>query len=195
MQHGAAILLSLALLTPRAAQAQASTENAPPASPYDRGAVSIEFDLGGLVEAWNLNVEREWVLDVSGSVWWAFRDSMALGVQVYHARIFQDAPKNAFLQGLYPFLFRWRFLDRAPWHLFMEGGLGISWSDFPTPPNGTAFNYLAEGSGGIGRQVGRNVQVLGAFRLLHLSNNGRKGNSTNPDLDALGGFGGVLVTF
>lgn len=169
---------------------------APPAaarSPFERGAVSVEFALGGLVEAWNLNREREWLLDATGSFWWAFRTNVALGAEFRHTRIYQETP-NAFLQGFSP-LFRWRYLNRDRWQMFMEVGPGISWSDIETPPAGTKFNYLFQGSTGVLRRVGRNIHALAAFRFLHISNNGREGKPRNPDIEAMGAFGGLALTF
>jgi hypothetical protein len=185
----AAAALTLLLISGRAAHAQ----SAPPQSPFDRGAVSVEFALGGLVEAWNLNREREWLLDATGSFWWAFGDDVALGAEFRHTRIFQETP-NAFLQGFSP-LFRWRYLDRDHWEMFMEVGPGISWSDIETPPAGTKFNYLFQGSTGLLLRVARNIHALAAFRFLHVSNSGREGKHRNPDIEAMGGFGGIALTF
>jgi hypothetical protein len=187
----APIILALCLWIPARALAQERPREV--SGPYDRGAVSVEFAAGGLVEAWNTNRDREWLLDITGSVWWAVRDEVAVGAEFRHARVYQETP-NAFLQGLST-LFRWRFLDRPTWALFVEVGPGISWSDIDTPPNGTKFNYLFQGSTGFLRRLGRNVHALGAFRFLHISNNGREGTGRNPDIEALGGFGGVAVTF
>lgn len=186
----AAAGLILLLISGPAALAQAPP---PSRSAFDRGAVSVEFALGGLVEAWNLNREREWLLDATGSFWWAFAENCALGAEFRHTRIYQETP-NAFLQGFSP-LFRWRYLNRDRWEMFLEVGPGISWSDIETPPVGTKFNYLFQGSTGVLRRVGRNIHALAAFRFLHISNNGREGKPRNPDIEALGGFGGISLTF
>jgi hypothetical protein len=186
----AAVALTLLLISGTAAHAQTVPASK---SPFDRGAVSVEFALGGLVEAWNFNREREWLLDATGSFWWAFGDNVALGAEFRQTRIYQEAP-NAFLQGFSP-LFRWRYLNRDRWSMFMEVGPGISWSDIETPPIGTKFNYLFEGSTGVLRRVGRGIHALAAFRFLHVSNNGREGKARNPDIEALGGFGGISLTF
>jgi Lipid A 3-O-deacylase (PagL) len=187
----AAVVVALVLLCDAAVQAQPAP--APPVSPFDAGAVSVEFDAGVLVEAWNLNREREWLLDVTGSVWWAFQDNVAVGAEFRHTRVYQETP-NAFVQGFSP-LFRWRFLRRDAWSMFMEVGPGISWSDIETPPLGTKFNYLFQGSGGAMWRVGGNVHAVAAFRFLHVSNNGREGQPHNPDIEGMGGLGGITVTF
>src|SRR5262245_57599067 len=138
---------ALALILLHAAVSSAQTATPPPLdsrSPFDAGAVSVEFTGGGLVEAWNLNRGREWLLDVTGSVWWAFKNNVALGAEFRHTRVYQETP-NAFLQGFSP-LFRFRYLRREHWEMFGEVGPGISWSDIETPPVGTKFNYLFQGS-------------------------------------------------
>jgi hypothetical protein len=187
------LALTVAVLLVGASTAWGQGSSPAPASPFDRGAISAEFGLGGLVEAWNLNAGREWLLDATASIWWAYANDVALGVEFRHTRIYQATP-NAFLQGLSP-LFRWRYLDRGSWGMFMEVGPGISWSDIETPPAGTKFNYLFQGSTGVLGRVGRNIHAFGAFRFLHVSNNGREGKNRNPDIEAMGGFGGVMLTF
>ena len=192
MRAAAILFLLLISATPTYGEQAPAAPPAPPA-PFDRGAVSVEFALGGLVEAWNFNGSREWLLDATGSIWWAFKDSVAIGAEFRHTRVYQATP-NAFLQGFSP-LFRWRYLDRGAWQMFMEVGPGISWSDIETPPVGTKFNYLFQGGTGVLWRAGRNIHALTAFRFLHISNNGREGKERNPDIEAMGGFGGITLTF
>jgi hypothetical protein len=98
------------------------------------------------------------------------------------------------VQGIAP-LVRWRVVDRGRWAMFAELGPGVSWSDVPTPPRGTKFNYLFQGSVGFLRQLGAGRRASFGVRFLHLSNNEREGVDRNPDLEMLGPFGGISFSF
>ena len=161
--------------------------------PFARGMIGVEFSVGVLTEIWNLNGDRESMVDGTAAMWGALGRGFCLGVEFSHLRIFQETP-GAFVQGLSP-LIRWRFVDRDRWEMFVDAGPGISWSDLPTPPRGTKFNYLFQSSAGVMRRVGGNSQVVIGVRFLHLSNNHREGREHNPDLEMLGPFAGFSFSF
>lgn len=186
----AAVCLVLTLVTTTGTQARGQQ---PSLDLFDRGATTIEFGLGWLDEAWNLNERREWLVAGSASLWWACSDRLAVGAEFQHARVFQRTP-DAFVQGLSP-LVRFEVIERPAWRIYVEAGPGISWSDLDVPPRGTRFNYLFQGGAGVMRRIGRNAHVVGAFRFLHLSNHFREGRERNPDLETLGAFTGLSVSF
>ena len=165
-----------------------------PAHPFDRGALGVEFTLGWLGEAWNLNDGREWLLDGTAAVWWTFADRLMLVTEFHAARVSQATPRPAFVNGFSPQL-RWAVRRSERWNLFVELGPGISWSDTTVPPRGTRFNYLLLAGSGVSRRLSRQCHAVAAFRWLHISNNGREGRGRNPDIEALGGYGGLAVTF
>jgi len=165
-----------------------------PAHPFDRGALGVEFTLGWLGEAWNLNDGREWLLDGTAAVWWSFADRLMLVTAFHAARVSQGTPRPAFVNGFSPQL-RYALRRSERWTLFVELGPGISWSDTTVPPRGTRFNYLLLAGSGVSRRLTRQCHALAAFRWLHISNNGREGRGRNPDIEALGGYGGLAVVF
>lgn len=170
-------------------QSPAPTER----NPFDRNVVGIELGGSVLGELWNLNDEREWLLDGTASFLWPFKDGIALVVRFHNIRVFQDT-ENAFVQGFSP-LVRWRMRERGSWRLFAEVGPGISWSDVTVPPRGTKFNYLFEGGGGVQWRLGTNSHFVLGATFLHISNNGREGRGRNPDVEALGPHAAITVTF
>jgi hypothetical protein len=180
--------------TGQASRRQGVQRDAQPHSPFDRGTLGIELGLAILGEAWNLNEQREWLVDGSLGVTWAFVDEVALVIEFHATRIFQQPARNAFVNGLAP-LIRWQVVDGEPLSLFVEIGPGISWSDTVTPPRGTRFNYLVMAGTGLARRLGRQSHALAGFRFVHLSNAGREGRSRNPDIEALGGYAGISVVF
>lgn len=161
--------------------------------PFARGVVSVEFGVSGMTESWNLNERRESLGEGTAAFWGAVGNGISLGVEFCHLRIFQQTP-GAFVQGFSP-LMRWRFIERGAWNTFLEVGPGISWSDLPTPPHGTKFNYLFQTSVGVMRRVGTSGQLVLGARFLHLSNNHREGRDRNPDLEMLGPFVGLAYAF
>jgi len=176
---------------PRTASA-ADTSRSP--GPFVRGSVGIEFGLGLLDEAWNLNGSREGLVEGSVSVWWAFLNRATLVVDVHATRVFQQPSRDAFVTGVTPGV-RFQIVRREPWDLFAEIGVGPSWSDTVVPPRGTRFNYLGHTGIGLSRRLGRQVHGIAGFRWLHLSNNGREGHDRNPDIQAVGGYAAVTVGF
>lgn len=176
-----------------AAPVLAQPVSEPPASPFERHATSLEFGAAVMPEAWNNNESHEWLFEGSGSMWWAFKQGFALGLEWQHVRVFQTTP-DAWVQGFSP-LFRWRYVERPRWNAYLEVGPGISWSDCTAPPRGTLFNYLFQGEGGVMRQLTPSTHAVVAFRFLHISNNGREGLNRNPDIEALGLRAGIAVWF
>jgi hypothetical protein len=178
-----------------AAVVHTGADSGPPTiDPFEAGALGIAFKLGLLGEAWNVNRNRESLVDGDAAVWWCFADRAMLSVEFHAMRVFQHPERAAFVNGLTPVL-RWQLLDRPAWLLFLEGGPGISWSDTVVPPRGTRFNYLLVGGGGLMRRLGPQVHALLGARLLHISNNGREGRDRNPDIEAIGGYAGISVGF
>ena len=164
-----------------------------PRDPFARGTVSIEFAAGLFGELWHLNERRETIGEGAVSTWGAVAEDVSIGVEFHHLRVIQRG-SDAFVQGISP-LVRWRFIDRNPWSVFAEIGPGVSWSDVPTPPRGTKFNYLFQGSVGFLRNLGANSHASFGLRLLHLSNNEREGVDRNPDFEMLGAFAGIAFSF
>ena len=198
----ASAALGLVLVT-SAASAQQTPGRTQSASPnaeadatalFDAGGIGIEFALGAFNEAWNLNDRREWLVDGTASVWWAFRDGAMLVTEFHAARVFQNPSRAAWVNGFTPLL-RWRLLEPGAWTLFVDVGPGISWSDTTVPPRGTRFNYLLLAGSGLARRLGRQSHAIVGFRWLHVSNNGREGRGRNPDIEALGGYAGVSLSF
>lgn len=179
---------------PATATSTAAASNDAHRTPFERGALGVEFTLGWLGEAWNLNDRREWLLDGTAAVWWSFTDRLMLVNELHMARVSQATPRPGFVQGFSPQL-RWAVLASERWALFVQLGPGLSWSDTAVPPRGTRFNYLLLAGSGVSHRLTRQCHAIGAFRWLHISNNGREGRGRNPDIEALGGYGGLAVTF
>jgi hypothetical protein len=195
-----AIILGLMLAAPAFAQGSAAGEAtgqtlpAEPRGMFEKGSLGVEFGGALMIEAWNLNDRREWLADGSAAVFWSFTRRATLLVEFHATRIAQVSSRNAFVNGLVPQV-RWRLFDIPGGTLFGEFGPGISWSDTRTPPRGTAFNYLIQGTVGVTRRIGSRSHLVTGFRWLHISNNSREGRARNPDIEALGAYGALSFAF
>jgi hypothetical protein len=161
---------------------------------FEKGSLGVEFGGALMIEAWNLNDRQEWLADGSAAVFWSFSRRATLLVEFHATRVAQVSSRNAFVNGLVPQV-RWRLFDIPGGTLFGEFGPGISWSDTRTPPRGTAFNYLIQGTVGVTRRIGSRSHLVTGFRWLHISNNSREGRARNPDIEALGAYGGLSFAF
>lgn len=161
---------------------------------FEKGSLGVEFGGALMIEAWNLNDRREWLADGSAAVFWSFSRRATLLVEFHATRVEQVSSRNAFVNGLVPQV-RWRLFDIPGGTLFGELGPGISWSDTRTPPRGTTFNYLIQGTIGVARRLGDRSHFVTGFRWLHISNASREGRGRNPDIEALGAYGGLSLAF
>lgn len=161
---------------------------------FGRNALGVDFGLGLLGEAWNLNGPREWLADGTLGVWWAFANRAAVVFEFHATRVLQRPSRNAFVTGLAPLL-RLEVLEKPTWSLIVDVGAGVSWSDTTVPPRGTRFNYLVLADSAVTRRIGRQSHAVVGFRWLHVSNNGLEGRSRNPDIEALGGYAGLSMAF
>jgi hypothetical protein len=146
------------------------------------------------VESWNHNGSTEWLAAGLFGVLYRFADRWSLAVETNLTYVGQDGVRDAFIVGVSP-LVRFDALCRDRLTLFVELGPGWSWSDSSVPARGTHFNYMAQAGGGVLFGGGPNVKIVTGVRWVHFSNAGREGRSRNPDIEALGGYSGVVIWF
>lgn len=110
----------------------------------------------------------------------------------YHVSQSHDADGYGF-----NLLGRWHFWRPCPaLAVFIEGGAGMcEGTDNIPSPEGTYFNFTLHVGIGAKLRLGDNVSIIGGARFFHLSNARLEGGSRNPGIDALGGYGGVVIDF
>ena len=185
-------ILHALLLVAFAASARAQ---APPASsdPFARGAWHFESAAIAAIEAWNYNISHEELYGLDQGVTYGVREGVALRMHqrlIYVSQRSQDAVVLGLTVGV-----RTRVIARGRWSAFVQGDVGISHTALATPPRGTRFNYLAIGGGGAMVRVHPRIHLVSALQLIHVSNNGIKGPSRNPDIEAIGPSLGLLIRF
>jgi hypothetical protein len=164
-----------------------------PPGPFARGVWHFETAATAALEAWNYNISHEELYGLDQGVTYGLRDGLALRMQqrlIYVSQRAQDAVVLGLTVGV-----RRRVIARGRWSAFVQGDVGISYTALATPPRGTRFNYLATGGGGAMIRVHPRVHLVSALQLIHVSNNGIKGASRNPDIEAIGPSIGLLIRF
>ena len=190
-----ALLLLLLPILPGGVAAQSAPMTAPavPGDPLARRGWHLEVSAHGAIETWNYNISHEDALGAFAGVTYGIREGLALKITSPLYYVWQRRT-DGYVFGL-TWGLRGRLVQKPKWSAFWEFEVGVSEADTYVPPRGTRFNYLAMGGGGMTRRIRPGVHVFGGLRWLHLSNNGLAGRSRNPDLEAVGPTGGVLLAF
>ena len=64
------------------------------------------------------------------------------------------------------------FISRHRWNPYVEGGIGVIYTDFQVDGQGSRFNFNPQIGIGTEIQLGSGLPFLGAVRLSHISNAG-----------------------
>jgi hypothetical protein len=178
------------LLIAAGARAQTATEVS---DPFARGRWHVQSAIHAALEAWNYNGSHEELYGISEGLTYGLRNGLVLTLnqRVYYV---SQRANDTWLLGL-TFGIRGRVYRRGRASVFLEGNVGISDAAIAAPPRGTRFNYLALGSGGVLVRVKPRVHLVAALQLIHISNNGLKSSSRNPDIEAIGPNVGLLMGF
>ncbi len=185
--------LVLWLLTLTAATAHAQSTPTAADDPFAAGRWHFEIATHAALEAWNYNVSHEELYGINEGLTYGLRDGlvMTLNQRVYYV---SQRANDTWLLGL-TFGIRGRVYRRGPTSVFIEGNVGISDAAIAAPPRGTRFNYVALGSGGVLVRMKPRLHLLAALQLIHVSNNGLKAASRNPDIEAIGPVLGLAIGF
>jgi hypothetical protein len=186
-----ALALSVLLLVAASARAQTPTPDAE--DPFAAHRWHFQSAVHAALEAWNYNASHEELYGISEGLTYGVRDGLVLTLNQRIYYISQRA-NDTWLLGL-TFGVRGRVYHRGRASVFLEGNLGISDAAIAAPPRGTRFNYLAFGSGGVLVRIKPRLHLLGALQLIHISNNGLKSPSRNPDIEAIGPVLGLVIGF
>jgi hypothetical protein len=175
--------------------ASASAQSVPPPAddPFARGRWHFQTTLHAALEAWNYNSSHEELYGISEGLTYGVREGLAITMNQRIYYVSQRA-NDSWVLGL-TFGVRGRVYQHGRTSVFLEGNVGISDAAIATPPRGTRFNYLALGSGGVLVTVKPRLHLLASLQLIHVSNNGLKSPSRNPDTEAIGPVLGLVVGF
>lgn len=105
--------------------------------------------------------------------WWQGRWMFLGEISVAH----RYQPDGAVIASLTPMI-RYQFLPRGRFAPFIEGGVGVTWTDIGEPDLSTRFQFNSQGGSGVHLFVREEVAITAVYRLTHYSNGGmRRPNS------------------
>jgi hypothetical protein len=188
----ATLLLGAALAAPAAAEDE-DERRQPAADPFARRAWHLELGGHAALETWNYNISHEELFGARMGLTYGLGNGIVLIAGAPLTFVSQrgvDGWQLGATAGL-----RGRVYRRGRLSAFLEFEVGVSEADTFVPPRGTRFNYLLIGGAGATMQVKRHVHLLAGMKLIHVSNSGIAGRHRNPDIEAVGPFGSVLIAF
>lgn len=98
--------------------------------------------------------------------------------------------------GSFSFGFRWHFVSRETWSLYLDTGIGVMGSGEEVPAGGTEFNFLPRaGVGGTVQLFDSNMRLDAGLAWHHVSNASISGSDDNPAFDGVMIYAGIMVPF
>jgi hypothetical protein len=192
-QRGIRLTILLILATTSLVARTASAQPVPVQDPFARGGWHLELAAQALLEAWNYNGNHEEVYGLVPGMTYGLGKGVvitAAGPFSYISQRGTDAAQLAGTIGMRGRIRRWGAAS-----FFWDWAVGVSQADTFVPPRGTRFNYVAQGGAGATIRLRPGYHALVGLRWIHYSNNGLAGRDRNPDIEAIGVHGGLLVAF
>ena len=90
-------------------------------------------------------------------------------------------------------LFRWHFIRRETWTIFMDGGAGFLLTTADVPQIGTSYNCTPQIGAGVSFDAGDFARILVGVRWLHISNANL--STPNPGRDNVEFWAGASFPF
>lgn len=154
----------------------------------------------GTAGAWRWNIQGGGGSDFDeidfafGGVSVSYFASDKISIELEYNGMYYSQEGFADAYGLnFNLLFRWHFLQRENWSLYVDGGAGLLATNENVPHNGSSFNFTPQAGVGITYEIADNVRMFTGARWHHVSNSGSFEN--NPGLDELQMYAGVSFPF
>lgn len=122
---------------------------------------------------------------------WFVVDDLSIDVQV-NADYFNQSGPSAW-GGDVELLFRWHFLARDTWSLYMDGGCGLMWTSHDVPPDSASFNFIPQAGAGATWEIAADTRLMLGARWFHASN--ANTGSPNPSYNGVFVYAGVSFGF
>ena len=128
---------------------------------------------------------------LGAGVSWFVVDDLSIDVQV-NADYFNQSGPSAW-GGDVELLFRWHFLARDTWSLYVDGGCGLMWTSRDVPPDSASFNFLPQAGAGVTWEIAADTRLMIGARWFHASN--ANTGSPNPSYNGVFAYAGVSFGF
>ena len=90
-------------------------------------------------------------------------------------------------------LFRWHFINKRDWSVYLDGGGGVLLSTQDVPADGSSFNFTPQAGLGFTFALGEGARFMAGGRWYHTSNANLY--DANPGRDNVLGYVGVSFPF
>lgn len=154
--------------------------------------------------SWSLNLYGSATLgDPDGEVYlghasvsYYFLDGLAISAGLVGGQIDSDELRgdDGHIIGA-ELLLRWHFWREADWSVYVDGGIGFTWSEHPFPAAGTHQNYNPQLGFGFTYDLCDNARLMAGARWHHISNANREGGDENPGFDGAMVYAGLMIPF
>jgi hypothetical protein len=128
---------------------------------------------------------------LGAGVSWFVVDDLSIDVQV-NADYFNQSGPSAW-GGDVELLFRWHFLARDTWSLYVDGGCGLMWTSHDVPPDSATFNFTPQAGAGATWEIATDTRLMLGARWFHVSNANTA--SPNPSYNGVFVYAGVSFGF
>lgn len=122
---------------------------------------------------------------------WFVVDDLSIDVQVNGDYFNQSGPSA--WGGDVELLFRWHFIARDTWSLYIDGGCGLMWTSNDVPPDSASFNFIPQAGAGVTWEIAEDTRLMLGARWFHVSN--ANTGSPNPSYDGIFAYAGVSFGF
>lgn len=128
---------------------------------------------------------------LGAGVSWFVVDDLSIDVQV-NADYFNQSGPSAWGADV-ELLFRWHFLARDTWSLYVDGGCGLMWTSHDVPPDSASFNFLPQAGAGVTWEIAADTRLMLGARWFHVSNANTA--APNPSYNGIFVYAGVSFGF
>jgi len=128
---------------------------------------------------------------LGAGVSWFVVDDLSIDVQV-NADYFNQSGPSAW-GGDVELLFRWHFIARDTWSIYVDGGCGLMWTSHDVPPDSASFNFTPQAGAGMTWEIATDTRLMLGARWFHVSNANTA--SPNPSYNGVFVYAGVSFGF
>ena len=118
-------------------------------------------------------------------------EGFSVNFELMGGGFWQPGPDAAGLN--FSILFRWHFIRRETWTIFMDGGAGFLLTTADVPQIGTSYNFTPQIGAGVSFDAGDFARILVGVRWLHISNANL--STPNPGRDNVEFWAGASFPF
>ena len=155
--------------------------------------------LFGAADTWRFTIQGAFAGDVKGDdnylglagvgASYFLVDNLSINFELNGMYVDQGGQDDSAIGLNFNLLFRWHFLARENWSLYIDGGAGMLYTSSDVPDNGSGFNFTPQAGLGASFALDRGARLLLGARWHHISN--ANTYTENPGRDSIEGYVGL----